>query len=107
MFDPVFPAGRLNYWKSALTNRVDDEVIAATVEYMQRVLSLHSAILFAELHGAYSRVAKTETAYFHRDLQYDVIFLAGWTDPADTQRNIDWARELFAFANPTSHKLPM
>ena len=58
--------------------------------------SAHTALLFAELHGAYSRVGKTETAYYHRDLQYDLIILSGWTDPADTQRNIDWTRELFA-----------
>jgi len=100
MFDPAFPAGRLNYWKSALTNHIDDEVIAATVEYMQKAPSPHSAILFAELHGAYSRVGKTETAYFHRDLQYDVILMAGWTDPAETRRNIDWTRELFGICEP-------
>jgi hypothetical protein len=28
-------------------------------------------------HGAYSRMGRTETAYFHRDLQYDVIILYG------------------------------
>ena len=73
---------------------------AVTVEYMQKVPSPHSAILFAELHGAYARVGKTETAYFHRDLQYDMILLAGWTDPADTQRNVGWTRELFAICEP-------
>jgi len=64
------------------------------------VPSAHTALLFAELHGAYSRVGKTETAYYHRDLQYDLIILSGWTDPADTQRNIGWTRELFAAWEP-------
>jgi hypothetical protein len=45
-------------------------------------------------------VGKTETAYFHRDLQYDAIVLSGWTDPADTQRNVSWTRELFAVWEP-------
>jgi hypothetical protein len=100
IFDPAFPSGRLNYWKSGLTGRLADEVIAAAVEYAGKVPSPFTVILFAELHGAYSRVGKTETAYFHRDLQYDAIVLSGWTDPADTPRNIDWTRELFAAWEP-------
>jgi len=100
IFDAAFPPGRLNYWKSALAGRLADEVIAASVEYARKVPSPYTAILFAELHGAYSRVGRTETAYFHRDLQYDAIILSGWTDPADTQRNIGWTRELFAAWEP-------
>ncbi len=100
IFDAAFPPGRLNYWKSALTDHLTDEVIEASVEYARKVPSPFTAILFAELHGAYSRVGKTETAYFHRDLQYDAIVLSGWTDPADTQRNVSWTRELFAVWEP-------
>jgi FAD/FMN-containing dehydrogenase len=100
LFDAAFPPGRLNYWKSALADHLADEVIAATVEYVQKVPSRHTAILFAELHGAYSRVGKTETAYFHRDLQYDLIILSGWTDPVENERNIAWTRELFAIWEP-------
>ena len=100
LFDASFPHGRLNYWKSGLASRLSDEVIVASVEYAKTVPSPHTVILFAELHGAYSRVGKADTAYFHRDLQYDAIILAGWTDPADTQRNIDWTRELFAVWEP-------
>ena len=69
MFDPAFPPGRLNYWKSGLANRLTDEAIEAAVEYASKVPSAHTALLFAELHGAYSRVGKTETAYYHRDLR--------------------------------------
>ena len=59
-----------------------------------------SVIIFGEFHGAYSRVGKTDTAYYHRDLQYDLIISSIWTDPADSQRNIRWARELFAAWEP-------
>jgi hypothetical protein len=100
IFDPAFPPGRLNYWKSALTGRLPDEVIEASVEYTRKVPSPHTAILFIEMHGAYSRVGKTDTAYYHRDLQYDLIALSMWTDPADTQRNIDWTRGLYAAWEP-------
>ena len=33
-------------------------------------------------------------------MQYDPIALSVWTDPADSQRNIRWARELFAAWEP-------
>jgi hypothetical protein len=100
LFDAALPPGRLDYWKTGLTDRLDDEVIAATVEYARQVPSPLSVIVFGEFHGAYSRVGKTDTAYYHRDLQYDLIALSVWTDPADTQRNISWARELFAAWEP-------
>lgn len=100
MFDPAFPPGRLNYWKSGLANRLTDGAIEAAVDYATKVPSPHTALLFAELHGAYSRVGKTATAYFHRDMQYDLIILSGWANPADTQRNIDWTRGLFAAWEP-------
>lgn len=100
LFDPAFPPGRLYYWKSGLASHLADEAIAAAVECFENVPSPHTVILFAELHGAYSRVGKTETAYFHRDLQYDLIVLSGWTDPAEGPRNIAWTREVFARWEP-------
>ena len=81
-------------------DRLDDEIIAATVEHARQAPSPLSVILFAELHGAYSRVAKPDTAYYHRDLQYDPIVLSIWTDLADSPRHIRWARELFAAWEP-------
>lgn len=100
MFDAALPPGRLDYWKTGLTNRINDEMIAATVEYARQVPSRLSVILIGEAHGAYHRVGKTDTAYYHRDLQYDLIALSVWTDPADTERNIRWARDLYAAWEP-------
>jgi hypothetical protein len=100
MFDAALPHGRLYYWKTGLTNKLSDEVIAATVEFARKIPSPLSVIMLAELHGAYSRVGKTETAYYHRDLQYDLIALSAWTDPSDTRRNVDWARDIFAAWEP-------
>jgi hypothetical protein len=68
LFDAALPHGRLGYWKTGLTNRIDDAVIEATVEYASKVPSPHTIIIFAELHGAYSRIGKTDTAYYHRDM---------------------------------------
>ena len=57
-------------------------------------------IAIADCHGAYARVGNADTAYPHRHLQYDLVILAAWTDPADTGRNIRWTRELFDALQP-------
>ena len=36
MLDEAFPYGRLNYWKSSLTDHLSDEVIEALVEYARK-----------------------------------------------------------------------
>jgi FAD/FMN-containing dehydrogenase len=76
MMDAAFPYGRLNYWKSSLTDHLSDGVIAALVDYAGRMPSPLSAIPIADFHGAYRRVGKTEMAYYHRDLRYDIVIAA-------------------------------
>ena len=100
MLDEAFPYGRLNYWKSSLTDHLSDEVIEALVDHAGRMPSPLSAIAIADFHGAYRRVGKTDTAYYHRDLRYDIVIGANWTDPADTERNMQWTRELYEALQP-------
>jgi FAD/FMN-containing dehydrogenase len=95
MLDAAFPPGRFNYWKSSLTNRLSDDVIEAIVSYGRRIPSSSSAIVIADFHGAYSRVGKHQTAYFHRDMQYDIVIASSWNDQVESERNHSWTRELF------------
>jgi FAD/FMN-containing dehydrogenase len=100
MFNDAFPPGRYNYWKSSLTGEITDELIETVVEHMTRVPSPHSAVMLEHYHGAYARPAATATAYSHRRPTWDVVIIANWTDPAHNERNIAWARELFAAVQP-------
>ena len=60
-----------------------------------------SGVAFADLlHGAFHRVGKTDTAYYHRDAACDLVILASWTDPAETDRHVAWTRELFQAMQP-------
>jgi FAD/FMN-containing dehydrogenase len=87
-----FPHGRQNYWKSGLTDTIGDDLIAALVEQFARVPSPFTAIAIADCHGAYARVGNADTAYAHRDLQWDVNIAGNWADPAENERNITWVR---------------
>jgi FAD/FMN-containing dehydrogenase len=100
MFDAAFPPGRCNYWKSSLAPRITDALVDAVVDHMARVPSPHSAVMLEHYHGAYGRKRPADTAYAHRTPTYDVVIIANWTDPADNERNIAWARDLFNAVQP-------
>lgn len=93
LLGPGFPSGRLNYWRSGLANEISDTAIETIVEYVTRVPSPFTATVFANTHGAFSRVAKGDTAYWHRDQQYDLVIISSWTEPAASERNVRWTRE--------------
>jgi FAD/FMN-containing dehydrogenase len=53
-----------------------------------------------DFHGAVTRVAPTTTAYPHREPGYNLFLISQWTDAADTDAGIAWARETFAALSP-------
>jgi FAD/FMN-containing dehydrogenase len=100
IFGEGVPAGRRNYWKSTLLDRIADEAIEALAEFAARVPSPFSAIAIADTHGAFGRVAPDATAYAHRHLPFDLVLLAGWSDPADDGANVAWTRQLYEAVRP-------
>src|SRR5690349_3404245 len=92
MLGPSFPDGKQNYWKSTLQRELSDGAISAIVEHVN---SLHSALSFVVLEyygGAAGRVPTAATAFLHRDWPWDILFIAQWTDLAQTSAHCDWAR---------------
>ena len=54
--------------------------------------------------GAVQQVDPDATSFGHRDKEYDMLTLAGWDDPAETEGRIAWTRETWdrpAIANVT------
>jgi hypothetical protein len=95
-----FPHGRLNYWKSGLSHTISDEAIEVLAEYGTTIPSPFSAVAIADMHGAYSRVGPTETAYSHRDAPFDLVILSSWAERSESDRNVAWTRELYAAISP-------
>jgi hypothetical protein len=92
LLGPSFPDGNHNYWKSTLQRNLSDEAIVAIVDHANRMASPLSAVVLEHYGGAAGRVPKDATAYPHRDLPWDILFIAQWTDPAQTSTQRDWAR---------------
>ena len=87
-----FPDGNQNYWKSTLQRELSDDAIAAIVEHGNRMSSPLSFVVLEYYGGAAARVPSEATAFPHRNLPWDILFLAQWTDPAQTNMHRDWAR---------------
>ena len=100
MLDGAFPYGRYNYWKSGLTDQVSDAVIDALVHHAEEIPSPFSAILIGHFAGVADRIDKRATAYYHRDLVYDVLLVSSWVDRAESDRNIAWTRDAYQAIEP-------
>jgi hypothetical protein len=103
-FDAGFPPQRLHYWKAGFLRAITAEAIDVLVDYTTRMPSAMSGIGLQQLHGAVSRVSPGETAFPHRFEFWDVPILSQWADPAESERNIGWARDAWAALQPFSEQ---
>jgi len=88
----AFPDGNQNYWKSTLQRELSDDAIRLIVDHGKRMSSPLSFVVLENYGGAATRVSKDATAYPHRDLPWDVLFIAQWTKEEETATHRDWAR---------------
>jgi FAD/FMN-containing dehydrogenase len=101
-FDPFFPKGRFYYWKSTNVHEFSDGCIDTILAAAANRPSHLSDIPIWHLGGAAARVAAEATGYGRRDAPYLVTAEATWTDSAQNEKNIQWARELVAAMKPFS-----
>jgi Berberine and berberine like len=100
LLDESFPRGTLNYWKSAFFAELNDQAVAKMIEAFQNAPTTMCFLVVEHFHGAVTRVDPTATAFPHRQPGYDCIIVSQWTDPADTNAGIRWARETFDSLRP-------
>ena len=72
-----------------------DEAIGEILEFAGRRPTPLTDVGIWHHGGAMSRVGETETAYGGRDTQFLVAVEASWTDPAQNDEAIAWAREVW------------
>lgn len=98
--EPNAVPGLHRYWRSAFTEQMPDELIDAMVGLASRFSSPLSAILFAYMHGAATRVPSDATAFAARRTQWDVDLIGQWIDGAESDRHIDWLRTAWQQCEP-------
>ena len=92
LLDAEYPDGMRYYWKSVFLTEVSDEVVDLLVRYNESAPSALSTIDLWHLGGAVADVPQDATAFWHRDKSFMLNFEANWTDPADDEANVEWAR---------------
>ena len=102
LLDDAFPDGTLNYWKSTFVQEFSDEAIDLLVDHAQTMTSPLSALIIEYYGGAASRVAVSDTAFGHREAQYDIGIMSQWVDDTDSERQIEWTRKVADALQPFS-----
>ena len=97
---PLYPPGRLNYWKSSFVHDLSDAAIDTMIAHFETVPSPISLIALEHLGGAVRRVGKDDMAFNERDAPYSFIITSEWTDPADSGKNIRWTRDFWEAMRP-------
>jgi FAD/FMN-containing dehydrogenase len=97
---PLYPPGRLNYWKSSFIDELPDAAIETMVSQFAAAPSPFSAVALEQLGGAVSRVGRDQTAFSQRSAPYSLIITGEWTDPAESDRHIRWARDTWEAMRP-------
>ena len=95
IFDEGVPKLDLYYWKSCFVERLSDEVIEILWDRFACCPSDKTKIFIEYFHGAAVRPDPSAMAYPHRTEGYSILIVTQWTDPADNERNIEWARETY------------
>ena len=101
--DELLPAReKLYYWKSLNLRELNDEAIATIVEECAGRPSPATLVPIRYLGGAIGSVGSGETAFGDRSSPILLSIDAAWSDPAQTEANITWAREFWRRMQPFS-----
>ncbi len=91
--DRSFPHGLQYYWKSGFVIQISDAAIDALVERFPTVSSPLSLVGFQHYGGAVERIGQAETAFAHREAQYDFLIISKWSDRTESESHVGWARQ--------------
>jgi FAD/FMN-containing dehydrogenase len=94
--DELFGPGKRSYVKAGFVDELSPAAIAALVGVAAEVGSEFSQIEVLAVGGAIARVDAAATAFPHRDAAWLINIPASWVEAADDEREIAWARRVYA-----------
>lgn len=102
MFDALYPAGLQWYWKADFFNDLSDQAIDLHAKYGPQLPSMHSTMHIYPINGAAHRPGKNDTAFSFRDANFAEVIVGVDPDPANNERNIQWAKDYWLAEHPHS-----
>ena len=101
LLDPPNPKGMQNYWTADFFDELPDEAVDMLVEHGHPAGVADDADHPRARRRAPSpRVDEDAMAFGQRSAPWNMHYLSMWPDPADTETNIAYTRELAAAMKP-------
>jgi FAD/FMN-containing dehydrogenase len=101
MADFLWPRGLYNYWKSNFLKELGDDTIATLLEFFATVPSPLTVMVIEHVgDGAMNRIGDNDTAFASRSGRFNFLVTSLWTNPQDSDANIQWTRELWDAMKP-------
>jgi FAD/FMN-containing dehydrogenase len=100
LYQPI-PFGLRQYWKGHLVGRLDETLADALLESASEETN-ESFALVELIHGRAHRIPESWAAFGGRAAVANVTALAIWSDPADDEAEIAWARRFADRVSPLS-----
>jgi FAD/FMN-containing dehydrogenase len=95
LLDGGFAKGSRYYWKATFLPALKPEAVELAAEALAQSPTILCGIILEHLHGQVTRVDPTAMAYPHRTGGFNAVVVAQWTDPAQDDECIAWARSLY------------
>ena len=95
LLDSFTPDGQQYYEKSHFITDISDGAIDALVEAYRSTSSPGNLLVFQQQGNAANRVPREATAYSHRDGRYNLLLIARWADPGESEIHFRWTRDLW------------
>jgi FAD/FMN-containing dehydrogenase len=100
LLEPGNPKGMQNYWTADFLAELPDEAVDVLTERATRPVSPLSQIILLPGGGAIEDVDEDAMAFGQRSAPWNIHLLSMWPDPADTEANIAWTRDLATALKP-------
>ncbi len=100
LLDPPNPKGMQNYWTADFYRELPDDAIDALVAMATKPVSPMSQLILIPGGGAIATVDEDAMAFGQRGAPFNMHYLSMWPDPADTEANIAYTREIAASMRP-------
>ena len=100
MFDGLYPAGLQWYWKADFFGELSDEAIEKHLEHGKLLPTWQSTMHLYPVNGKVNRVGEGDTAFSYRDAVWSEVIVGVDSDPANSQKIIDWAKKYYDALHP-------
>jgi FAD/FMN-containing dehydrogenase len=100
LLDLACPKGMLNYWTADFLSELPDDAVATLADAATQPVSALTQIIVIPGGGAISRVGEDAMAFGNRHAPWNIHYLSMWADPAETEHNIAYTRQISAAMKP-------